>query len=64
MPILAERLQCVECAHVVDHFERGWRTYVTDEQFGPRELATYCPLCAAFEFDDEADEGTPGLECR
>jgi ribosomal protein L44E len=46
MGSLTSQLECVECGRVADRFERGWRAYFTDEELEPRELATYCPLCA------------------
>jgi ribosomal protein L44E len=39
-------LRCDECGRS-DRGERGWRAYLTRE---PREVALFCPACAAREF--------------
>jgi hypothetical protein len=43
------RLVGVECKPESDDEARGWRALPTDEN----EVVTYCPECAAREFDDE-----------
>jgi hypothetical protein len=42
-------LVCVECLRAWTEPKERWRTYLTDDQ--PPETATYCPDCAAREFD-------------
>ena len=41
-------LTCVECRAISRPGALGWRAYLDYEQ----HLATYCPWCAAREFDD------------
>jgi hypothetical protein len=41
-------LICVECRAISRPGALGWRTYLDDQH----DLATYCPWCAAREFDD------------
>jgi hypothetical protein len=41
-------LRCDECGSP-DRGERGWRAYLTRE---PREVAVFCPACAAREFGE------------
>jgi ribosomal protein L44E len=43
-------LRCDECGSP-DRGERGWRAYLTRE---PREVAVFCPACAAREFGEVA----------
>ena len=43
-------LFCVECSAVSDEFERGWRGFLTDDEFEPAEVAILCPECAEREF--------------
>jgi hypothetical protein len=43
-------LQCYECPAVTARFERGWRAYLTDDEFEPEEVAILCPECAEREF--------------
>jgi hypothetical protein len=31
-------------------FERGWRAFLTDDEFEPEEVAILCPDCAEREF--------------
>jgi hypothetical protein len=42
-------LVCVECRRRWTEPAERWRTYLTDDE--PPETATYCPDCAAREFD-------------
>jgi ribosomal protein L44E len=47
-------LRCDECGRA-DRGERGWRAHLTRE---PREVALFCPACAAREFGEVgADPG-------
>ena len=49
----ARRLVCVECETVSDEGARGWRAYLGGGFDGDElEVGTYCPACAAAEFDD------------
>lgn len=43
-------LQCYECPAVTVRFERGWRAFLTDDEFEPEEVAILCPDCAEREF--------------
>jgi hypothetical protein len=43
-------LRCRECDAQTDRFERGWRAYVVDEDYGPDdELVVLCPDCCERE---------------
>ena len=46
-------LLCDECGGPY-RGERGWRAYLTRE---PREVAVFCPVCAAREFGQTASLG-------
>lgn len=47
---LVKDLVCVECGRDwIGPVER-WRIYLTDDD--PRQPVTYCPTCAAREFDE------------
>lgn len=49
--LVAHELTCVECERTSPpESPVGWRTYLTVDD----ELATYCPDCAAREFDGGA----------
>jgi hypothetical protein len=41
---------CLECPALTDTFERGWRGYLTDDEFQPAEVTILCPACSAREF--------------
>jgi len=43
-------LQCYECPAISVRFERGWRAFLTDDEFEPEEVAILCPDCAEREF--------------
>jgi hypothetical protein len=43
----------VECSAATHVFVRGWRGYLTDEEFGPAEVAILCPRCADREFGEQ-----------
>jgi hypothetical protein len=43
-------LRCVECNRRWDDVNERWRIYFTDED--PPDPVTYCPGCAAREFND------------
>jgi hypothetical protein len=43
-------LRCEECARRWDEPAERWRIYFTTDQ--PPEPVSYCPQCAAREFDD------------
>lgn len=45
--LLGSRLVCVECGGTSEGGARGWRALLTVDD----EVATYCPDCAAREFD-------------
>jgi hypothetical protein len=47
-------LFCVECSTSVEKFERGWRGFLTDDEFEPTEVAILCPDCAEREFGPRA----------
>lgn len=51
-------LFCLECPAVSNQFERGWRGFLTDDEFEPSEVAVLCPECAEREF------GKPRLRLR
>jgi hypothetical protein len=40
-----------ECPAVSNEFERGWRGFLTDEEFEPAEVAILRPDCAEREFE-------------
>jgi hypothetical protein len=49
-------MTCVECAADADEAARGWRAFLTVDE----EVATFCPECAAREFDAESgSDGAP-----
>jgi len=41
---------CEECKRRWDEPSERWRVYFTDDE--PPRLASYCPECAQWEFDD------------
>jgi hypothetical protein len=43
-------LFCQECPNVANQFERGWRGFLTDEEYEPAEVVVLCPACAEREF--------------
>jgi hypothetical protein len=43
-------LSCVECSAVSDKTARGWRGFLTDDEYEPTEVAILCPECAEQEF--------------
>jgi hypothetical protein len=43
-------LRCVECQRRWDDVNERWRVYFTDDE--PPQPVTYCPACAASEFND------------
>jgi hypothetical protein len=47
---MAYPLRCVECSIVSDESASGWRAYLTDDEYEPTAVATFCPQCAAREF--------------
>ncbi len=47
---MAHNLSCIECGLLTTVFERGWRGFLTDDEFGPAEVAILCPACAEREF--------------
>jgi hypothetical protein len=47
-------LFCVECSTSGEKFERGWRGFLTDDEFEPTEVAILCPDCAEREFGPRA----------
>jgi hypothetical protein len=47
---VVQGLQCYECPAVTVRFERGWRAFLTDDEFEPEEVAILCPDCAEREF--------------
>jgi len=53
---LSTALECLECRREwLDRAER-WRMYTI---FGDQpEQGLYCPVCAAFEFDEEQSDGS------
>jgi hypothetical protein len=48
--VYVRTLRCVECGARWENAQERWRIYLTDED--PPEAVTYCPACAAREFDD------------
>jgi hypothetical protein len=58
------KLSCVKCDLTEDGFRRGWRGFLTDDEYAPAEVAILCPDCASREFGppqlrltaDESDE--------
>jgi hypothetical protein len=57
-------LSCAECRAVCDDIARGWRGFLTYDEFEPTEVLILCPECAQREFgprqlrmriDDERD---------
>jgi hypothetical protein len=53
-------LRCVECSLITGVFARGWRGYLTDDEWSPAEVVVLCPTCSEREFESwprfEADE--------
>lgn len=47
---MAYYLFCIECPAVTNVCERGWRAFLTDDEFAPAEAAVLCPACAEREF--------------
>jgi hypothetical protein len=43
-------LVCVECSTVSDDAAIGWRACLTDDEYEPTAVATFCPQCAKREF--------------
>lgn len=43
-------LSCAECPAVSDETARGWRGFLTDDEYEPAEVAILCPECAEREF--------------
>jgi len=43
-------LFCAECASATNVCERGWRGYLTDDEYEPAEVAILCRTCAEREF--------------
>jgi hypothetical protein len=55
-------LFCAECPNVANVFERGWRGFLTSDEFEPAEVGILCPECAEREFGPpirktQSDEG-------
>jgi hypothetical protein len=46
---VAYYLACVECGLATAEFQRGWRGFLTDDEFSPAEVAILCPRCAEQE---------------
>ena len=45
-------LYCAECGCASDETARGWRAYFgSTEDYSPIDVFTFCPECAAREFD-------------
>ena len=57
---MAHYLFCLECPALTNEFQRGWRGFLTDDEYEPAEVAILCPSCAEREFGTrrpvEADE--------
>lgn len=47
---------CAECTVATFDFERGWRAYLTDDEYEPATVAILCPECSEREFG----AGRPG----
>lgn len=47
---MAYCLSCAECHAVSDETARGWRGFLTDNEYAPAELLILCPECALREF--------------
>jgi hypothetical protein len=41
---------CAECTVATFEFERGWRAYLTDDEYEPATVAILCPECSEREF--------------
>jgi hypothetical protein len=50
MRLVEGKLICVECGLTEDGFCRGWRGFLTDDEYAPAEVAILCPDCAWREF--------------
>ncbi len=46
-----EHLTCAECGTVADDGAPGWKAYLTGEEGAVDGIETFCPDCAAVEFD-------------
>jgi hypothetical protein len=47
---MGKNLLCVECGTTEHRFKRGWRGFLTDDEFSPTVVAILCPACAWREF--------------
>ena len=50
------KLTCEECGRQADLGAHAWRTYLTNEDDGSTQTATYRPECARREFGDEENK--------
>ena len=53
-------LRCAECSLITGEFARGWRAFLTDDEWTPVEVVVLCPTCSEREPDSphrlDADE--------
>jgi hypothetical protein len=47
---------CVECGRKQADHKRGWRAYLTTDEYEPAEAIVLCPDCAEREFGDRGLE--------
>jgi hypothetical protein len=42
-------LRCAECLLITGEFARGWRAFLTDDDWSPAEVIVLCPTCSERE---------------
>jgi hypothetical protein len=47
---MAVPILCAECTVATVEFERGWRGYLTDDEYEPAVVVILCPECSEREF--------------
>jgi hypothetical protein len=39
-------LRCAECSLITGEFGRGWRAFLTDDEWSPPDVVVLCPTCS------------------
>jgi hypothetical protein len=42
-------LRCAECSLITGEFSRGWRAFLTDDDWSPVDVVVLCPTCSERE---------------